>query len=216
VNCFDRFHQKITLKKGQGGKDMTGKAMTVFLAAMFASQVALTAVSFAKGQSSSTVTHFKAKLAPPLGAPGECEGGAKYTKKVNNITLAAAETFTGEVECPILTDLVTAQDDVYDMHLARGGTDYAVCSLVIKEFEFEYQSNPLVPAGVDGEYGVNVGEKSPPTPPTLTTKVGGCTLPDLVTPAFPVVAAGDTVNVFLHPDTVTPLLTGIFVVSFGD
>jgi hypothetical protein len=206
---------------------MTGKATTVFLAVIFASQVALTAVSFAdgkKGKGGSTVsTAFKAKLAPPLGAPGECEGEAKYKKKVTTITpllgtptITTVESFTGEVECPILlTDLVTAQGDVYDMHLARGGSDYAVCSLVIKEFEFEYESDPLVPAGVDGEYGVNVGEKSPPTPPTLTAKVGGCMLPDL-TPAFPVVAAGDTVNVFLHPDTLIPLLTGIFVVSFGD
>ena len=195
---------------------MTGQVTAVFLAAMFASQVTLTAASFAKssgGSGSFTLTNFNAPLAPAPGAPVVCEGGAKYSKRVNNLTAALVETFTAGVECPIITDLATAQADVYDMHLAGISGEYAVCSLVIKEFEFEYKSNPLVPDGVVGEYAVSVGKKSPPTPPTLTLKVGGCTLPGLVTPVLPVVAAGDTVDVFLYG---TRLLTGKFVVGSGD
>jgi hypothetical protein len=202
---------------------MRGKATAVFLATMFASQVALTAMSFAKGNNSSTTTNFKAKLAPPVGSPSECEGGAKYTKKVNNTTLATVESFTGAVECPILlTDLVTAQGDVYEMdlfHAADLVNPYAVCTLVIKEFDFEYESDPLVPAGAEGEYAVSVGQKSPPTPPTVTTKVGGCTIIATGLPGVPAVvggATGDTANVFLQSNPSTLLLTGKFVVSSGD
>jgi hypothetical protein len=200
-------------EKGQGGKDMTGKATTVFLAAMFASQVALTAVSFAdgkKGKSSFTVTNFKAKLAPPLGAPVECEGEAKYTKKVSNPPAlpSTEEAFNGEVECPV-SDVGLAQSDVYDMHLFHAAdllNPYAVCSLVIKEFEFEYQSDPLVPAGVEGEYVVSVSQKT-----TLKQKVGRCIITETGLAGVPAVQATDTVNVFLHPDTLTPLLTGTFM-----
>ena len=212
---------------------MTGKATTVFLAAIFASQVALPAVSFAggkKGTSSSTVINFKAKLAPPPATPvaadvsGECEGEAKYKMKTTTITPPPAlpststeETFTGEVECPVL-DLAVAPTDVYDMHLLRAGADYAVCSLVIKEIEFEYnKANPMVPAGMEGEYAVNVSQKTvPPSLPTLKQKIGGCTDAGLVNQLVPAVQLGDTATVFLHPDTLTPLLTGTFVASFGD
>ena len=213
---------------------MTGKATTVFLAAVFASQVALTAVSFADGKKgkgkttvTSTVTSFKAKLAPvpppttPVAADlsGECEGEAKYEKKITTKTpplpalpsTSTEESFTGEVECPIL-DVLGALTDVYDMHLARGGVDYAVCSLVIKELEFEYQSgNPPLLVGMEGEYAVNVSQKTvPPSLPTLKQKVGSCTV-------FPVVQAGDTATVILQGDlTLTPLLTGTFVPSSGD
>jgi hypothetical protein len=206
---------------------MTGKATTVFLAVIFASQVALTAVSFAdgkKGKGGSTVsTAFKAKLAPPLGAPGECEGEAKYKKKVTTITpllgtptITTVESFTGEVECPIL-DVVSGSTDVYDMHLARitppatTPADYAVCSLVIKEIEFEYQSgNPPLLVGMEGEYAVKVSQKTvPPSPPTLKQKVGSCTV-------FPVVQAGDTATVFLQGYTLSPLLTGTFSATSGD
>ncbi|MDP2606125.1 MAG: hypothetical protein Q8S00_26585 [Deltaproteobacteria bacterium] len=216
---------------------MTGKATTVFLAAMFASQVALTAVSFADGKKgkgkttvTSTVTSFKAKLAPvpppttPVAADlsGECEGQAKYKKKVTTKTpplpalpsTSTEESFSGEVACPIL-DMALVSTDVYDMHLARGGVDYAVCSLVIKEIEFEYNSgSPLVPVGIEGEYAVKVSQKSPPTPPTVKQKLGGCTAVDLVTAVVPAVKLGDTATVFLNAGA-TPVLTGTFSTTSG-
>ena len=219
---------------------MTGKATTVFLAAMFASQVALTAVSFADGKKgtssttvSSTVTSFKAKLTPPVVVGpvaadliGECEGEAKYKKKVTIKTpllpalptTTTEESFSAEVECPIL-DVLLASTDVYGMHLARGGAEYAVCSLVIKEIEFEYSKlDPMVPAGMEGEYAVNVSQKTAGTPPvtTLKQKVGGCT--DAVggtTQLVPAVQVGDTATVFLNGG-LTPVLTGTFVVGSGD
>jgi hypothetical protein len=224
---------------------MTGKVTTVFLAAMFTSQVALTAVSFADGKKSksgttvsttvsSTVTSFKAKLAPPtVGGPidvdlnGECEGEAKYKKKVTTKTpplpalptTSTEESFSGEVECPILTDLATAQADVYDMHLARGGADYAICTLVIEEIEFEYQSgNPPVLVGIEGEYAVKISQKTVGTPPitTLKQKIGGCTILATGLSGVPVVQDLDTVTVFLNGG-LTPVLTGTFGVgSFDD
>jgi len=221
---------------------MTGKAMTVFIAAMFASQVALTAVSFADGKKgkgkttvTSTVTSFKAKLAPvpppttPVAADlsGECEGQAKYKKKVTTKTpplpalpsTSTEESFSGEVACPIL-DMALVSTDVYDMHLARGGVDYAVCSLVIKEIEFEYSKlDPMVPAGAEGEYVVKVSQKTVGTPPvtTLKPKVGGCmvTGTDPVTglpvsmSGVPAVQLNDTATVFLNAGA-TPVLTGMF------
>ncbi len=209
---------------------MTGKAMTVFIAAMFASQVALTAVSFAKGKkgkggtstTTTTVVSLKAKLAPvpppttPVAADlsGECEGQAKYknktTTKLSPPSTSTEESFTGEVECPFLVvdDALTA---VVEMHLARGGVDYAVCSLVIKEIEFEYNSgSPLVPVGIEGEYAVKVSQKSPPTPPTMKQKVGGCTDTLGTTQLVPAVQKDDTATVFLNG---APLLTGPFGLS---
>ena len=218
---------------------MTGKATTVFLAAVFASQVALTAVSSADGKKgkgkttvTSTVTSFKAKLAPvpppttPVAADlnGECEGQAKYKKKVTTKTpplpalpsTSTEESFTGEVECPIL-DVALALIDVYDMHLASGGVDYAVCSLVIKEIEFEYSKlDPMVPAGIEAEYAVKVSQKTVGTPPvtTLKQKVGGCTAVDLITAVVPAVKLGDTATVFLNAGA-TPVLTGTFSATSG-
>ena len=219
---------------------MTGKAPTVLLAAIFASQVALPAASFADGKkgkggtTTSTVINLKATLAlpppPPLAPPadvsGVCEGEAKYKNKTTTFTpplpalpsTTTEVTFAGEVECPVL-DLAVAPTDVYDMHLARGSVDYAVCSLVIKEIEFEYnKSNPMVPAGMEGEYAVNVSQKTVGTPPvtTLKQKVGGCTaaaggLVQLV----PAVQKDDTANVFLNGGS-TPLLTGVFVAISGN
>jgi hypothetical protein len=214
---------------------MTGKATTVFLAAVFASQVALTAVSFAdgkKGKNSNTVTtNLKAKLAPIPSTPpvdadlnGECEGEAKYKKKVTTKTTppstSTEESFSGKVECPILTDLTTAQADVYDMHLFHS-TDlvnaYAICSLVIKEFEFEYQSgNPPVLVGIEGEYAVKVSQKTVGTPPvtTLKQKVGGCTIVATGLSGVPAVEVNDTADVFLNS---VKVLTGNFGAgSFDD
>src|SRR3989304_1927414 len=160
---------------------MTGKATTVFLAAVFASQVALTAVSFAdgkKGKGGSTEINFKAELAPPPVGPvaadvnGEVGGEAKYSKKTGKKGIE--EKFTGEVEFPVL-DADSAQAAGYDMHLARitppatTPADYAVCSLVTKEIDFEYQSgNPPLLVGMEGEYAVKVSQKTiPPSLPTL-------------------------------------------------
>ena len=220
---------------------MTGKATTVFLAAMFASQVALTAVSFADGKkgnggtSTTTVTSFKAKLTPPppptgpvaVDLIGECEGEAGYKKKVTVKTLPAPttttqESFSGEVECPV-TDVGTAQGVEYDMHLANPTTgEYAICTLVIKEFEFKYLSGnpPQTLAEIEGEYAVKVSQKmvSPAITPTVTVKIGGCT--DALggtTQLVPAVQKDDTAIVVLHGDlTLTPLLTGIFVVGSFD
>ncbi len=197
---------------------MRGKTAALFFAAVFAAQAAPSAVSFAKGPGgakTTTTTGFKAKLRPPVGSLSECEGKAQYSKKVNTLTLASSESFEAEVECPAV-DPASAQADVYDLHLANAGVDYAVCTLVIKEIEFQYDSDPLVSDGLEAEYAVKIGQKSPPTPPVPTAKVGGCTLPDLVTPVVPAVQAGDTASVFLHPDTTTALLTGTFVIGSGD
>jgi hypothetical protein len=194
-----------------------GKTAAIFFAAVFAAQAAPTAVSFARGRSDgpTTSTNLRAKLVSAPGAPVECEGEARYAKKVNSLRSTSAESFSGKVECPA-DDPATAQTDVYDMHLARGGVDYAVCTLVIKELDFEYKSDPLVADGIDADYAVNVGQKSPPTPPLPSAKVGGCTVPDSIAPVVPAVQAGDTATVFLHPDAVTPVLTGTFVIGSGD
>jgi len=199
---------------------MTGKATTVFLAAMFASQVALTAVSFADGKKdkgSSTKINLRADLAPPPAAPvaadvsGEVGGEAKYSKKTGK--KGTEDKFKGEVEFPVL-DAASAQAAVYDMLLFHASdlvNPYAVCSLVIKEIEFEYQSgNPPVLVEIEAEYGVGVSQKTvPPSLPTLKQKVGSCTV-------FPVVQAGDTATVFLQGDTLSPLLTGTFSADSGD
>ena len=218
---------------------MTGKVTTVFIAAIFASQAAMTAVSFAdgkKGKGSSTVINLKAELAPPPAGPvvadvsGVCEGEAKYKNKTTTFTpplpalpfTTTEVTFAGEVECPI-TDPVAAQAVMYDMHLANASGDYAICTLVIKEIEFEYQSAtpPAVPSlvGMEGEYGVNFSQKTAGTPPVTTQKqkVGSCTDPSgAPLLSFPVVVVNDTATAFAHGDTLTPLLKGPFLSSSGD
>ena len=77
---------------------------------------------------------------------------------------------------------------------------------------------------MEGEYAVKVSQKSPPTPPTLKQKVGGCqvitgTDPISLLPVFgsgvPAVQDLDTATVFLNGG-LTPVLTGTFVVSSGD
>jgi hypothetical protein len=221
INCSRSLVKKIPQGTG-GGEEymmMRGRTAALFIAAVFAVQAAPSAVSFAKGGRSgsgpTTATGFKAKLRPAAGSLIDCEGKAQYSKKVNSLTLASNETFGAEVECAA-ADPASAQADIYDLHLARTGADYAVCTLVIKELEFQYDSDPLVSDGIEAEYAVSVGQKSPPTPPVPTAKVGGCTLPDLVTPVIPAVQAGDTASVFLHPDTTTALLTGTFIVGFDD
>jgi hypothetical protein len=194
---------------------MTFKATTVFLAAMFASQVALTAVSFAdgkKGKGSSTEISFKADLIPDLEVLGD--GKAQYKKKTGK--KGSEEKFKGKVEFSVL-DVATAEDMVFEMHLARGTppADYAVCLLRIKEIEYKYQSGDPVPVEVEAEYVVDVNQKTPVSgTPKLSEKVGNCTVGGV--PGVPAVQDQDTATVFQQGFTSSTLLTGTFSAKSGD
>jgi len=191
---------------------MTFKATTVILAAIFASQVALTAVSFAdgkKGKGSSTEISFKADLSPALDVLGD--GEASYKKKTGK--KGSEEKFKGQVEFPVL-DAAAAEVAVFEMHLARGGTEYAVCLLLIKEIEYKYQSGNPVPVEIEAEYVVDVSQKTPVSgTPTLKQKVGSCTVGGVA--GVPAVQDVDTATVFQQGFAGT-LLTGTFSANHGD
>jgi hypothetical protein len=165
-----------------------------------------------------TVVGFKADLNPVV-LGGNGEGEAEYKSKSS--TLGTSESFKAEAEFSIpdptlgITDLDTAQSALFELHLARGGTDYAVCTLAIKEIEFEYK-----PTGVqiEAEYGVSVSQETPTGgTPSLSQKVGSCLLSG-GTNGVPTVASGDTATVFSvvqtaplpAPPVSTAVLTGIF------
>jgi hypothetical protein len=97
------------------------------------------------------------------------------------------------------------------MHLARGGLEYAVCSLTIKEIEFKYQpGTPPVPVGIEAEYEVSASQKTPVGGvPTVSQTVGSCV------PAVPAVLELDTVTV-VQQGIGTTLLTGTFLSSTGE
>lgn len=187
---------------------MTFKATAVLLATLLAAPVIMTQASFAdsKGKSSTTTssattteTKLKARLTPALGLIGE--GEAEYKNKVSS--KGTEEKFSGEVEFPV-TDLIAAQANVFEMHLARLGAEYAVCSLVIKEIEFKYQAGNPVPVAIEAEYEVSASQKTPVGGvPTVSQKVGNCA------PALPAVQALDTVTVVQEGFSL-PLLTGTF------
>ena len=194
---------------------MTFRATTVFFAAMFASQVALTAVSFAdgkKGKDGSTEIRFRADLDPvPLPDVDNIgDGKAHYKKKTGK--KGTEEKFKGKVEFPIL-DIATADDAVFEMHLARLGVDYAVCLLRIKEIEFKYQPGNPVPVGIEAEYVVDVSQRTPLSgTPKLTEKVGSCTALDGTTHLVPAVQEMDTATVFQQGSPST-LLSGTFLAN---
>jgi hypothetical protein len=151
-----------------------------------------------------TVVGFKADLSPVV-LGGNGEGEAEYKNKSS--TLGTSESFNGEAEFLIpdptlgITDLDTAQTALFEMHLARGGTDYAVCTLAIKEIEFKYK---LTSVQIEAEYGVSVSQQTPTGGiPSLSQKVGGCLLSG-GTNGVPTVASGDTATVFSVVQTLPP------------
>ena len=190
---------------------MTFRAMTLFLAALFASQVATTAVSFAdgkKGKEKSTEVKLEAELMPALEVFGD--GKAHYKKKTGK--KGSEERFKGKVEFPVL-DAATAEGLVFEMHLARGGTDYAVCVLLIKEIEYKYEAENPVPVAIEAEYVVDVSQRTPLSgSPTLKQKVGSCLVGGVA--GVPAVQELDTATVFQQGFAST-LLTGQFVAHSG-
>jgi len=159
-----------------------------------------------------TVVGFKAQLDSVV-LDGNGEGEAEY--KMKSSTLGTKESFEGEAEFSIpdpslgITDLNSAQTAQLEMHLSRGGTDYAVCSLAIKEIEFEYK---LTGVQIQAEYGVSVSQQTlTGGTPSLSQKVGSCMLG--TGPGVPTVAAGDIATVFSvvgSPAVSTQVLTGTF------
>ncbi len=185
---------------------MKRKAQYVLAAALLLPTLGAHPV-FAKGPAV-TVTGFKADLNPAT-VGGKGEGEAQY--KLRSSVQGTSESFEAEVEFPIpdasvgITDLVTAQNALFELHLFHGASEYAVCTLPITEIEFKYK-----PTGVqvEAEYGVSVSQQTPTSgTPVLSEKVGTCTLGAV--PGVPTVAANDTAVVVLS-GTSTPILTGVF------
>lgn len=169
-------------------------------------------------KSPTTVVGFKAELAPVV-ADGNGEGEAEYKNKSN--TRGTVESFSAEVEFEIpdatlgITDLNSAPAAQFELHLSRGGSDYAVCSLAIKETEFKYKADGVE---IEAEYAVSVSQETPVGgAATLSEKIGSCILNATGTNGVPTVAAGDTATVFSvqpavppAPPSSTAVLTGLF------
>ncbi len=170
-------------------------------------------------KSAVTVVGFQADLNSVLPG-GNGEGEAEYKSKSS--TQGTSESFKAEAEFSIpdaslgITDLNSAQNALFQLHLSHDGVnDYAVCTLAIKEIEFEYR---LTSVQIEAEYGVSVSQQTPAGgAPTVSQKVGGCTLLGGTgsAPGVPTVASGDTATIDLVSGTPpaivsTPVLTGIF------
>jgi hypothetical protein len=167
---------------------------------------------FAAGKSAITVSGFKTDLQPfTLGGNGEGEA----EDKLKTTPQGTNESFNAEAEFVIpdanlgITDLNTAPSAQFELHLSANNTDYAVCTMDIKEIEFEYK-----PTGVqtEAEYAVSVSQQTPTGgTPTLSQKVGSCLIAGGIN-GVPKVASGDVAKVFLvtNPPAGTPLLIGTF------
>ena len=164
------------------------------------------------GKSAITVSGFKAELQPfTLGGNGE--GEAEY--KLKTTPQGTNESFNTEAEFVIpdpnlgITDLVSAPNAQFELHLSTNNTDYAVCTMEIKEIEFDY-----TPSGVqnEAEYAASVSQQTlTGGTPVLSQKVGSCLLGGAIN-GVPKVASGDVAKVFLltNPPAATPLLIGTF------
>lgn len=206
---------------------MTARAKFIFMAALLLPCLSVSSV-FAGGKGGKgkggkskpavTVVEFEAKLNPVV-ADGNGEGEAEYKSKSS--TRGTSESFKAEAEFAIpdanlgITDLNSTQTAQLELHLSRGGADYAVCALAIKEIEFKYK-----PTGVqiEAEFGVSVSQETAAgDTPELEEKVGSCVLAATGTNGVPTVAAGDTATVVSLVQSGTPpvpvstqVLTGIF------